>query len=86
MNTRILEQWVSGTAFQKILTWSFSGGSVVRNLPANTGDVRDEGSTPRSGRSPGEGMLPFQILAWEIPWTEEPDGLHSVHETSKSDS
>ena len=26
---------------------------VVKNLPANSGDVRDEGSIPRSGRSPG---------------------------------
>ena len=21
----------------------------------------------------------FSILAWEIPWTEEPGGLHAVH-------
>ena len=28
---------------------------VVKNLPANTGDVRDAGSIPGSGRSPGEG-------------------------------
>ena len=31
---------------------NFPGGSVVKNLPANTGDM---GSTPGSGRSPGEG-------------------------------
>ena len=24
------------------------------------------------------------ILAWEIPWTEEPGGLHTVHEVAKS--
>ena len=30
----------------------FPGGSAVKNLPANAGDV---GSTPESGRSPGEG-------------------------------
>ena len=30
----------------------FLGGSVVKNLPANTGDV---GSIPGSGRYPGEG-------------------------------
>ena len=29
--------------------------SVVKNLPANTGDVRDSGSIPGSGRSPGGG-------------------------------
>ena len=31
---------------------SFPGGSVVKNLPANAGDVV---SIPGSGRSPGEG-------------------------------
>ena len=30
----------------------FSGDSVVKNLPANAGDV---GSIPGSGKSPGEG-------------------------------
>ena len=24
------------------------------------------------------------ILAWEIPWTEEPDGLQSVHGVAKN--
>ena len=28
---------------------------VVKNLPATAGDVRDLGSIPGSGRSPGEG-------------------------------
>ena len=28
---------------------------VVKNLPANAGDIRDVGSTPGSGRSPGGG-------------------------------
>ena len=28
---------------------------VVKNLPANAGDVRDVGSIPESGRAPGEG-------------------------------
>ena len=27
---------------------------VVKNPPANAGDVRDAGSVPESGRSPGE--------------------------------
>ena len=36
----------------------FSGGSVVKNLRANAGDV---GSIPESGRSPEEGIsYPFQ--------------------------
>ena len=31
----------------------FPGGTVVKNLPANTGDTGDMGSIPGSGRSPG---------------------------------
>jgi len=34
---------------------AFPGGSVVKNLPANEGDIKDSCSIPRSGRSPGEG-------------------------------
>ena len=41
--------------FLKIVTMGllgFPGGSVVKNLPVNAGDV---GLIPESGRSPGEG-------------------------------
>ena len=31
----------------------FSGGLVVKNLPANAGDTGDLGSIPELGRSPG---------------------------------
>ena len=31
----------------------YPGGSVVKNLPANAGDTRDEGSIPGLGRSLG---------------------------------
>ena len=49
---------------------------MVKNLPANAGDV---GSIPGSGRSPEKEMATHSsISAWEIPWTEEPDGLQSV--------
>ena len=49
----------------------FTDGSVVKNLPANTGDAGDTGLIPWSGRSPGGGNgHPLQYLACEIPWTE----------------
>ena len=53
---------------------------MVKDLPANAGDLRDTGSIPGSGRSPGgEGMATHSsILAWRIPWTEEPGGLQSI--------
>ena len=49
---------------------------MVKNLPANVGDV---GSVPKSGRSPGEEMVTHSsILIWEIQWTKEPGGLQSI--------
>ena len=37
------------------------------------------GSTTASGGSPGGGMAaPSSILAWRVPWTEEPGGLQSM--------
>ena len=38
-----------------ILTLGFPGVSVVKNLPDNARDIRDVGSIPGSGSSPGEG-------------------------------
>ena len=35
--------------------WASQVALVVKNLPANTGDIRDAGSIPGLGRSPGEG-------------------------------
>ena len=62
----------------------FSGGSVVKNLPANAGDAGDVGLIPGSGRSPGGGNgnpLQYSLLgnamvsgAW---WT-------TVHGSQKS--
>ena len=50
-----------------------------KNHLANAGDVRDVGLIPGWGRSPGEGHATFSsILAWRIPWTEEPGGLQSI--------
>ena len=47
-----------------------------KNSPANAGDTGDMGLSPGSGRSLGKGMATHSsILAWRIPWTEEPGGL-----------
>ena len=56
-----------------------SGGIVVKNLPANTGDIRDVGSIPGQEDPLEKGMATHSsILAWRIPWTEEPGGLQSM--------
>ena len=52
---------------------------VVKNPPAKAGDVRDTGPIYGSRRSQGEVTATHStILAWEIPWTEEPGGLQSI--------
>ena len=38
-----------------ILTWASQVALVVKNPPANAGDIRDAGSIPGLGISPGEG-------------------------------
>ena len=55
---------------------SFPGGSVVKNPPANAGDA---GLIPALGRSLEEEMaIHSSILAWTIPWTEEPGRLQFI--------
>ena len=61
---------------QVLVPWAFPGGSDGKESASNAGDPA---SIPGSGRSPGGGHgSPLQHLAWEIPWTEGPGGLHGV--------
>ena len=58
---------------------------MVKNPPANARKGRDVGPIPGSGRRLEEGMATHSgILAWRIPWTEEPGGLHTVHGVAKN--
>ena len=53
---------------------------VIKNLLANAGDLR-ESLNPWVGkiRFLGEGNgNPSSILAWKIPWREEPGRLQSI--------
>ena len=57
----------------------FPGGSVDRASTYNAGDL---GLILGSGRSSGEGNgnppPAHSILAWKIPWMEEPSRLQSM--------
>ena len=54
----------------------FPGGSDGKESTCNVGDP---GSIPGLGRSLGEGMATHStILAWKIPWMEEPGRLQYV--------
>ena len=59
-------------------TWAFQVTLVVKKLPANAGNKRDEGST-LGGEDPPEEDLLLQptaaFLPGESPWTEEPGRL-----------
>ena len=57
---------------------------MVKNPPANAGDTRDVGLIPGLGRSPGEETATHSSnFAWEIPCTEEPGRLQSIHGDTK---
>ena len=73
-------QWLSISSLDKgkrIITWlrlitlgyrASQVALVVKNPPANAGDIRDMGSVPGSGRSPGGGHdNPFQYSYLENP-------------------
>ena len=55
---------------------------VVKNPPASAGDVREVGLIPGLGRSLSHSSILVathsNILAWRIPWTEEPGRLQSM--------
>ena len=68
----------------------FPGGANGKEPACQCRGHRNTGSISASGRSPGEkGMATHSsILAWRIPWTEEPGGLQSIglqSETQLSD-
>ena len=51
-------------------------GSDGKESSCSVGDLS---SIPGLGRSPEKGMATHSIiLAWRVPWTEEPDGLQSM--------
>ena len=53
---------------------------MVKNLSANAGDAC-RGPSPRILPLEKEMAIYSSILAWEIPWTEEPDKLHRFAES-----
>ena len=54
----------------------FLCGSVVKNLPA--GQEMQVPSLVREDPLEKEMATHSSVLAWEIPWTEEPGGLQST--------
>ena len=61
---------------QTVIKMSSPGGSAVENLPT----MQETGVQSLGGEDPlGKEMATHSsILAWRIPWTEEPGGLQSM--------
>ena len=62
-----------------MLSVGFPGGSVVKNLPA-VQEMQETRVQSLGQEDPLEKEVATRpsILAWRIPWTEEPGGLWSV--------
>ena len=62
----------------------FPGGASAKKSPANAGDIRDAGSVPGSGRSPGGGHgNPLQYSYLENPM-DRGAWWATVHTVTKS--
>ena len=89
LRPRVLTEYrnVTFTDFQsswcqrmQVLIRYFPGGSVVKNLPANAGDLRDPGSIPGLEDPLKKEMATHSsIVAWRIPWTESLVGFSPWH-------
>ena len=63
------------------INWASQVVLLGKNPPANVGDVRDSSWVQSLGQEDSleEDMAThFTLLAWEIPWTEEPSRLWSM--------
>ena len=65
--------------------WSSQVTLVVKNSPANAGDVRDTGSVPGSGRSPGVGT-PTPVFLPGEPHGQRSLGGYSPWGRTESDT
>jgi len=63
--------------FTSYFLWASQVALVVKNPSANSGDIRDAGSILGQEDTLEEGLATHtNILAYRIPWTEEPGRLH----------
>ena len=59
--------------------WVSLAALVVKTLPTSEGDIRDASLIPGSEDSLEKAMAAYSsILAWRIPWTEEPGRLWPI--------
>ena len=64
--------------------YGLPSSAMVKNPPANAGDAKDTHLISRLEDSlEKEIAASSSILAWKIPWTEEPDQVHGIAQSQK---
>ena len=75
----VAKSWIWLSDFHMHHYWEFPGSSVAKNLPASAGNGGEWVRSLDRDDPPEKGMASHcSILAWRIPWTEEPGGLQSM--------
>ena len=76
INIYIYNIYIYNTCIYSGLPWWLSS----KESACSAGSPGGMSSVPGLGRSPGEESMATHssILAWRIPWTEEPGGLQSI--------
>ena len=64
-----------GNSYPLQYSWA---SRVIQTVKESAFKAGDQSSIPGLGRSPGDTATHSSILAWRIPWTEEPGGLQSM--------
>ena len=75
----------SQTGLSDLISYIRQVALVVKNLPASAGDTGDAGSVlGREDPLEKEMATDSSVLAWRIPWTEEPIRGETIHGVAKS--
>ena len=66
-------------------SWAFRVALVLKHTPAKAGDIETRVQSLSREDSLEEGRATHPtVLAWRIPWTEEPGGLRSAESQSRT--
>ena len=72
----VIHNWANTAILQKVI---FIWSPYKKNSKESACNLGDLGLIPGSGRPQGKWTgYPPSILAWRIPWTEDPGGLQSM--------
>ena len=86
---KVFKEVIKLNGFLRVDSWTSQVAPVVKNPPANAGDVRDVSLIPESGRSPGgrhDNPLQFSCLENPIDRGAWPATIHRVAESDTTEA